>query len=69
MTDSDFSPHIGSIMGVNECYTVWNVNGSVFGNCGYNSTAFLRCAARYVIPPATIMRVRLLCVYVSMMYI
>ena len=48
-------------MGVNECYTVWNVNGSVFGNCGYNSTAFHRCAPRYVLPPATIMRVS--CVY------
>ena len=50
-------------MGVNECYTMWNVNGSLFGNCGYNATAFLRCSPRYVRPAAARTESRV-CIYI-----
>ena len=42
------SPPIGSRKGATMCYTRLNVVGDAGGNCGHSSTAFQRCAARYV---------------------
>lgn len=39
-----FSPD----MGVRECYTSYNPQGSVFGNCGHTSTDYIPCAQRYL---------------------
>lgn len=35
-------------MGVRECYTAYNPQGSVFGNCGYTSTNYIPCSQRFV---------------------
>ena len=34
-------------MGVSNCYTSYNPQGNVFGNCGYTSTDYIPCAQRY----------------------
>ena len=34
-------------MGVSECYTSYNPQGNVFGNCGYSATDYTPCLQRY----------------------
>lgn len=40
-----FTFHID--MGVTQCYTSYNPQGTVFGNCGHTSTDYIPCSQRY----------------------
>lgn len=39
----------GSGKAIDGCFTVYNMRGDQFGNCGYSATGFRRCAPRCVI--------------------
>ena len=39
----------GSNKGADRCYSIANVRGDQFGNCGHSSTAFRTCSSKYII--------------------